>query len=237
MQQKKTAISPLKKIEKHSLPELIEKNLLEYFVENRLTAGDPIPKETDLAKTLNVSRTAIREALVRLKMTGMIISKKKQGMVLASPDLLALFEKSSNPRILANDTLKDLFELRLVLEVGMADLVYERKKPEHIKELKEIVRKQKTTSDAATFNIDDEVKFHGKLYEIADNKTLDRFQHLLLPLFQYVHESGILQKKIRSRQYISHKGLVDILEKGTAEEFRNAMRKHLDNHFCRIRTS
>lgn len=235
MQKKSATISPLKKIEKHSLPELIEKNLLDYFVENRLTAGDPIPKETDLAKTLNVSRTAIREALVRLKMTGMIVSKKKQGMVLSSPDLLALFEKSSNPRILNTDTLKDLFELRLVLEVGMADLIYARKKPEHIKELKEILRKQKAASDATTFNIDDEVEFHGKLYEIADNKTLDRFQHLLLPLFQYVHESGLLNKKIKSKQYISHKGLLDVLEKGTSEEFRNAMRKHLDNHFCRLK--
>ncbi len=234
MQKKAPAIQSLKKIEKHSLPELIEKSLLDFFIDNRLKPGDSIPKETELAKTLNVSRTAIREALVRLKMIGLIHSKKKQGMILANPDLLALFEKSSNPRILDDETLKDLFELRMVLEIGMGDLIFKRKKPEDIRELRDIVSKQKTNLGENTFNIDDEVKFHGKLYEIANNKTLRRFQHMLLPLFQYVHESGILKKRIKTKKYVSHKGLVDILEKGTAEDFRNGMTKHLESHFERL---
>lgn len=234
MQKKAATINSLKKIEKQSLPELIERSLMDFLIDNKLQPGDPIPKETELAKSLNVSRTAIREALVRLKMTGLIHSKKKQGMVLANPDLFALFEKSSNPRILTDKTLQDIFELRLVLEIGMGDLIFARKKPEHIKELREIVARQKASIDETTFNIDDEVTFHGKLYEITNNDTLKRFQHLLLPLFQYVHDSGILKKKVKPRQYVSHKGLVDILEKGTAEEFRNAMKKHLENHFQRL---
>jgi GntR family transcriptional regulator, transcriptional repressor for pyruvate dehydrogenase complex len=33
---------------------------------------------------------------------------------------------------------------------------------------------------------------------------------------------------------VSHKGLVEVLKTGTPEEFRCAMRKHLENHFKRI---
>jgi DNA-binding FadR family transcriptional regulator len=36
------------------------------------------------------------------------------------------------------------------------------------------------------------------------------------------------------RKFVSHKGLVDILENGSPELFRNGMRNHLENHFARL---
>jgi DNA-binding FadR family transcriptional regulator len=36
------------------------------------------------------------------------------------------------------------------------------------------------------------------------------------------------------KMFVSHKELVDFLENGTPEEFRNGMRSHLENHFTRL---
>jgi GntR family transcriptional regulator, transcriptional repressor for pyruvate dehydrogenase complex len=36
------------------------------------------------------------------------------------------------------------------------------------------------------------------------------------------------------KKYVSHKGLVNTIEHGSAEMLRNAMRNHLENHFARI---
>ena len=47
--------------------------------------------------------------------------------------------KSINPHILDQETLKEIFEIRLVLEIGMADLLYHRITKEDIAELKKIV--------------------------------------------------------------------------------------------------
>ena len=57
---------------------------------------------------------------------------------------------------------------------------------------------------------------------------------MLLPVFDYVNNSGLLKKKTTLKKFISHKQLVQILEKGTPEEFRNGMRNHLGNHFNRL---
>jgi DNA-binding FadR family transcriptional regulator len=57
---------------------------------------------------------------------------------------------------------------------------------------------------------------------------------MLLPVFEYVHSSGQLKKVNNIRKFVSHKGLVDILENGSPELFRNAMRNHLENHFIRL---
>ncbi len=227
-------IDSLKPLDTSSLVDKVEANLVGLLQERKLKVGDAIPKEIELAETLGVSRTVVREALLRLRMMGLIESKKKKGAVITSPDLLAIMGRSMNPYILDGQTLKDIFEIRLVLEIGMADFLFHRITKDDIKQLKEIVSNEPTSTEHHLFNVDHEIRFHGKLYEITGNDTLKKFQKMLLPVFGFVHDSGMLAKQTSLKTFVSHKGLVDILETGTPEFFRNAMRKHLENHFARL---
>ncbi|TPE43899.1 FadR/GntR family transcriptional regulator [Pontibacter mangrovi] len=228
------AFDKIKAIDTSSLVDKVEMNLIELLVQQNLKVGDAIPKEMELAANLGVSRTVIREALLRLRLIGLIESKKHRGAVITNPDLLAMLEKRLIPQVLDNATLREVFELRLVLEIGMADFIMERVTKEDIEELKEIVANEPDLSDTTYFQIQHEINFHGKLYEISGNTTLKKFQNMLLPVFDYVHRSGLLTKEIPVRKFVSHKGLVDLIEHGSAEMFRNGMRNHLDNHFARI---
>lgn len=224
----------LKSIDTSSLVDRVEASLVELLQERKLKVGDTIPKEIELAEVLGVSRTVIREALLRLRMMGLIESKKKKGAVITSPDLFGIMSKSMNPHILDQDTLKEIFEIRLVLEIGMADLLFNRVTKTDIKELREIVSNEPPAAQYHLFNIEHEIAFHGKLYEISGNQTMKKFQRMLLPVFDYVHNSGLLKKQPLLKTFVSHKDLVDILEKGTPEEFRSGMRNHLQNHFARL---
>lgn len=221
-------------VENSSLVDKVEANLVELLQNRKLKVGDVIPKEVELVELLGVSRTVIREAIARLRTMGLIESKKKKGSVITSPDIVGIMSKSMNPYILDEDTLREIFELRLVLEIGMADLIFQKITQKDIDELKEIVKNEPTSSESHLFNIEHEINFHGKLYEITGNKTLKSFQKMLLPIFDYVHNSGLLKKDLPHRKFVSHKGLVDILENGSPELFRNGMRNHLENHFARL---
>ncbi|WP_423127291.1 FadR/GntR family transcriptional regulator [Gaoshiqia sp. Z1-71] len=223
-------------IDTRSLVDKVEMNLVDFFKRKALQPGDVIPKEIELANAMGVSRTVIRESLNRLKTMGMIESKKHIGTVITSPDISSLLEKSMIPHILDNSTLKDIFELRLVLEIGMGDLIFRHIKANDIKELEEIVDQEPEFSEDILFDISHEITFHGKLYEITGNKTLKNFQKLLLPVFNYVYDSGLIHKNVSNKRYVSHKGIVNILKNGSPDEFRVAMRKHLENHFQRILT-
>jgi DNA-binding FadR family transcriptional regulator len=129
----------LKSIDTSSLVDKVEARLVELLQERKLKVGDVIPKEIELANVLGVSRTVIREALLRLRMMGLIESKKKKGSVITSPDLFGIMSKSMNPHVLDQDTLKEIFEIRLVLEIGMADLLFHRVTKTDIDELRQIV--------------------------------------------------------------------------------------------------
>ena len=224
----------MKAIDTTSLVDKVENSLVEFLQQKKLKVGDSIPKELELSEILGVSRTVVREALTRLRLMGLIETKKKKGSVITSPDLFGIMSKSMNPHILDQETLREIFEIRLVLEIGMADFLFHNITKEDIIELKKIVAKEPPVTDHHLFNIGHEIAFHGKLYEITGNETLKKFQKMLLPVFDYVHNNGLLKKQPFLKTFLSHRGLVDILEKGTPAEFRKGMRNHLENHFARI---
>ncbi|SFH00597.1 FadR/GntR family transcriptional regulator [Pedobacter insulae] len=227
-------LANFKQVDTSSLVDRVEDNIVQLLQEKKLKVGDSIPTELELCSNLGVSRTVVREALLRLRMMGLIESKKKKGSVITSPDIFGVLSKSMNPHILDQGTLKDIFEIRMVLEIGMADFIFQHITQPDIEELKAIVGNEPNATQNHLFNIDHEIAFHGKLYDITGNPTLKKFQSMLLPIFDYVHNSGLLKKQIQFDKYVSHKGLVDILENGSPELFRNAMRNHLENHFNRL---
>lgn len=228
------SILDFNKVDTSSLVDRVEDNLVQLLQEKKLKVGDSIPTELELCNILGVSRTVVREALLRLRLMGLIDSKKKKGAVITSPDIFGILSRSMNPHILDQETLKEIFEIRLVLEIGMADFIYDKISTADIEELKVIVGNEPAGASDFLFNIDHEIAFHGKLYEITGNSTLKKFQNLLLPIFDYVNNSGLLKKNTKLHKFVSHKGLIDILENGSPEIFRNAMRNHLENHFNRL---
>lgn len=231
----KLKIAPIKNM---SLADEVELRVMQFIKENNLKSGDSIPKELEFAAALGVSRTVVREALLRLRTIGIIDSKKHKGMVLTQPDIIGNFEKAIKSNLLGEETLKDIFELRLILEMGMADLLFARKTEKDLIVLNQIVSKEeKLQQDSTIFTLDLEIAFHGKLYEISGNDTLKRFQDLLLPVFRFVHENMLPNAEkfeYSSGKFISHRDILNELTNGTPESFRVAMRQHLEPHFERV---
>lgn len=219
----------LQKITTPTMADIVEVRLIEFLKKKAFKAGDALPKEMEMAEALGVSRNVVREGLSRLKMLGLIESRKKRGMVFVNPDILSSFEKILDPLIIDAATIKDIFELRLVLEMGLGKLLFRNKTDKDIVDLERIAKNQDLEDDS--FRIKHEIDFHGKLYEITANDTLRRFQKMLLPIFGYV--TTLEDKPTRGKT--SHLDLVEILKNGTLEEFNKGMEEHLQPHFDRLK--
>ncbi|MEZ4970735.1 MAG: FCD domain-containing protein [Flavobacteriaceae bacterium] len=232
-------MSTLKKIEPLDNLSLVDKaeiRILKFFKENNLKPGDAIPKELEFSEAFGVSRTVVREALLRLRTLGIVDSKKHRGMVLTRPDIITNFERILDPTLLGDDTLRNLFELRLIMEMGIADFLFEHKTQKDMDELERIVALEEETSyEKDRFSLDREIAFHGKLYQMSNNATVQRFQSLLLPVFEYVYLEEAKKNKTdyqySSGQFVTHRMLMDNLRVGTPDTYRSAMRRHLEPHF------
>lgn len=230
---KLTKIEPLDNL---SLVDKAEIRILKFFKENSLSPGDAIPKELEFSEALGVSRTVVREALLRLRTLGIVDSKKHRGMILTQPDIINNFERILDPTLLGSDTLRNLFELRLILEMGIADFLFEHKTHDDLDELEKIVKLEEETSyEKNRFSLDREIAFHGKLYQMSKNETVQRFQNLLLPVFEYVYleqaKKNNSDYQYSSGQFVTHRMILDNLKVGTPDTYRSAMRRHLEPHF------
>jgi len=223
----------LNSVKKLTIVDKVEIDLRKFFSNENLKPGDAIPKETELAKAMGVSRTAIREALIRLKLLGLIDSRKNRGMIITRPDVLSNIKRVLDPELLDGNTMKEIFELRLVLEMGIADILFIKKNDQKIAHLEEIVEREETTRNKVEkMKID--VEFHSMLYKMSENTTILQFQKMLLPVFDYVNNSLHVRSQINNENYASHRVLLKILKNGTPEEFRNKMRSHLMQYFEKV---
>jgi DNA-binding FadR family transcriptional regulator len=211
-----------------TLTERTEQQILRYVTEKGYQLGDIFPKESEFAEILGVSRVVIREALSRLRMMGFIETKRKRGTILKSPDMFYGVKTIVNSGKLDMESLKDLYEVRIMLEIGMADFIFLRKTEESLNALDQIVAKEEATDvDDLETLVSLDIQFHTALYKMSGNKSLGTFQNLLNTLFTTYSRS----KNWRNRQIISHPTLVGILKKGTTDAFRTAMRLHLNTRF------
>lgn len=230
---KPSSLETLQPIENQTQVDKIEISLQEYFRNGNFQPGDPIPKEMELAEALSVSRTSVREALSRFKTLGIIESRKNRGMIITQPDILHNMKKVVDLQLLDTATMKDIFELRLVLEIGIADLLFLRKTDSNLKLLEAIVEKDEKTTDKVERKKYD-IEFHSMLYKISGNQTIQRFQKILLPVFEYVDNDLYLINPDETVGYVFHRELLDILKEGTAAEFRKKMRNHLMQYFNKL---
>jgi len=221
----------LETIEKSSLVEVVEQKILNLIRKNNLSIGDSLPAELELTEGLGVSRSVVREALSRLRMLGLLESRKKRGMVIAEPDVFGGCSQILDAAFLNEKTQRDLCEMRLTLELGLADLLFLRKTDIDMNALENIVNhEEKARTEQTRLKL--EIEFHATLYQMGHNDLLLRFQALLEPFFREAAKRE--ERNGRREGETSHRDLLEELRSGNPDSFRKKMREHLQPHFVRL---
>lgn|SRR5690606_13181956 len=231
----------IKPVENLTQVDKIEMSLQEYLRVGNFQPGDPLPKETELAEAMGVSRTAIREALSRFRTLGIIESRKNRGMIISKPDVFNNMERLLNTQFLDEETLNEFFEMRLVIEVGLGDVLFLRKHKADFKKLEKIIEKEERATTQREL-VQCDIEFHTMLYNLSGNRTIMRFQNILLPVFEHVYSKlnenngAYLTKSNENNTAVSHRDLLNTLKSGNPELFRSQMRKHLMVYFKQLNT-
>ena len=221
----------LEAIKKTSLVEVVAQRILDTIRQNNLSIGDSLPAELELTEGLGVSRSVVREALSRLRMLGLLESRKKRGMVIAEPDVFGGCSQILDAAFLNEKTQRDLCEMRLTLELGFSDLLFLRKTDKDLNVLENIVNREENARTEQT-RLKLEIEFHTTLYQMGRNDLLLRFQALLEPFFRDAVKRE--ERNGRRKGEASHRDLLEELRSGNPDNFRKKMREHLQPHFVRL---
>src|SRR5260370_38409381 len=69
----------LKPVQARSMPDEVQRKIVQLLADRRLVAGDRLPAERDLSKALGVSRTTLRDALRGLEQGGVLRPRAGSG--------------------------------------------------------------------------------------------------------------------------------------------------------------
>ena len=180
--------------------------------------------EKEICRAFKISRTPYREALFRLELDGLVLIKPKVGVVVTHTDLPAL---------------KDIFELRTILEGIAAQLAFKRIQPHSLKSLKEVVEKTDSLSpDADIFAyLELDAKFHQIIHEAQGNELLkeilDKLYNQCMRLWNTIGKNeqmtGLIKSSIRDikKVYLA-------LSNNDASEVERLVKEHFSSYLCTL---
>jgi GntR family transcriptional regulator, transcriptional repressor for pyruvate dehydrogenase complex len=197
-----------------------------YVQENNIAIGGSLPSEDQIMQETGVSRSSVREAIVRLRAVGVVDIRRRRGMRLQrSPSLLDLL------RLLACDFLPHnlighVGGFRCALEMGMQTEIFHRATKEDISELRCIFEEMVAQSSEPNKWHYLDRSFHKKLISITENKVAIWLSQLLDPFFESfrAHVSSMSEN---TRDI--HARIVEGLEKRDADAFYKSIWDH--NHW------
>ena len=161
-------------VTRDALPDQIAARLIDLITERQLKAGDRLPPERELAATMGVSRSSLREALRALAMLGVAEMRQGDGTYLTNLQPGSLMRSVGLVLALSDSGLEELFEARKLVEPGLAKLAAERIDEAAAEEL---YRCAASTHDALTdpeaFMWAD-IELHAMIAKAARNAVLER---------------------------------------------------------------
>lgn len=217
-------LEPLKKTR---LYEEIVKQLIELIKKGELKPGDKLPPERELAIQLNVSRTAIREALRSLELMGFIESKVGGGTFIREVTLDNVIDPFSS--ILAQDQkLKmELIEVRLLLETEIVKLAARRITPEKASDmLKSLESMEKEIKNGGN-GINGDNSFHNALAKASDNAAMMKILNMCSDLLNLTRMATLEIPGQPERSLEDHKAIYEAVKSGNENKAAELMRDHL----------
>jgi len=137
----------LKPIKTESLKEVFVTRFEELILSGKLTIGQKLPSERELALQLGVSRPVVHEGLVDLKAKGLVTMRPRVGTVVndyrkeGSLAMLTSLVQYHNGRLEPN-LLQGMLEMRQLFEVETARLAALRRSEDHLRELFRLLKEE-----------------------------------------------------------------------------------------------
>lgn len=225
--------SYLTSLKKESVVQSVINRLTEGLRRGELKPGDKIPTEPELAESLGVARSSIREAIKILTYLGVLESKRHEGTFVCSGFEESMIDPMVYGIILNKDSFDHLMELREMTEAGMMRLAIKNHTPEEIALLEQRLREMENAlggtdeeSIKAFFETDD--RFHDTIACMGKNPMADKINRVVRTLtyaMRYETVSAMITEG-KGRQLVeAHRSLLDAIRDGDEEVLNDKVRE------------
>lgn len=224
--------SYLKNLKKESVVQSVINCLTDAMRSKELKPGDRIPPEPELANTLGVARSSVREAIKILTYLGVLESKRSEGTFVCDGFKESMIDPMVYGIILNQDSFENLMELRQMVEAGTLRLAIRKYTEEEGRALEGILAQMREIVESGEdvverfFRIDNE--FHQMISDMAKNPLADKISRVVRTLthsMRYETVMVMLQSGRGPELVEAHEKLYAMLKSGDLSNVSEVVRE------------
>lgn len=204
-------------IKQQSLTDIVHSKLQKAIVTGRFSLGQPLV-ENDLALEFNISKTPVREALLRLKNEGLVVVRPRSGTF--------VFQFTA-------EEVNSLGQMRTILELGALRVAFAANHLHLIKGLSrnladahELLRQRRINDYLAS-----DQDFHAIIINSARNPYIENaYKHIFSKIsalrHRLVFDFGFVETSLNS-----HSLILEFITNDALEKACNRLEQHISNTF------
>ncbi|HTK02212.1 MAG TPA: FadR/GntR family transcriptional regulator [Bordetella sp.] len=220
-----------------NLTEKLSEILTRQIESGERAPGSRLPTEEQLAAEYGVSRTVIREGIARLKSDGLVTTRQGLGAFVAETLTAAPFRIMAGAET-PQQTVQQVFELRIGVETQAAALAAERATATQLREIRTALKELEHVQKHGGDGVEEDMRFHRAIARATNNRVYDDFTRFLE---RHVREQlGISRGNSSIAGWLQavqqeHQAIYDAIAARDSEAAAKAARAHLRNGMERLR--
>ncbi len=202
---------------------------IERLILKKLRPGDKLPSERELAETLAVSRSSIRDAIRSLELMGMVEPRQGAGTIVReiTPNLVA--NPLANALKRKEAVMAELLDFRRIIEPPLAARAAKHASGEEIGEMQDILERQKMKLRRGESTIPEDSEFHYAVAMASGNSVVLRVLDIVMDLLRDTRERSLQVEGRPQKSLAGHRRILAAIKRHDAEGAKTAMRQHIED--------
>lgn len=220
-----------KPIKTKKIYEQVADTLLEMIKSGRLQPGDKIDSVTKLAESFEVSQSVIREALSGLRAMGLLEMRQGEGTYVSAYDASKFSLPVSSAFIMKKDDVKELFEVRRILEAGAATSAAMHHTEKDLLKMEKILQEMEDAIGNGELGEKADFDFHLGIVEASQNKMLasllSSVSEIMAETIRETRRLVLFSEGRDERLLAEHRNIYEAIQAKQPDEARERMVNHL----------
>lgn len=205
----------------------VAERLLAFFTSGDIPVGTRLPAERQLAASLGVGRSAVREALAALEILGIVVVRPGSGTYLRDGVSELLPRTLSWGMMLGAPRTRELVELRSGLEVQAAQLAAERISDEGLARLRSHLDAMEAARGDLAAYVEADAAFHGEIAVASGNQVLQELLQSIRSLLRIWVDRALTDEGHAAAALAEHRAIYGALVARDPEVVTSSMRSHM----------
>ncbi|WP_250515847.1 FadR/GntR family transcriptional regulator [Caballeronia sp. INDeC2] len=200
----------------------------EQICAGKFAPGDILPAEDELAQLMKVSRITIRETMKSLSAKGMLQVRRRHGTIVLPRSHWQLFDPDvitwrARAGAVDADLIRDLMELRTIIEPNAAKLAARRATPDDRIAVRRAFKAMERAVAGQGEYVPADLAFHGAILTACHNQFVQQMQNALSAILRTSFELSSEIEGGPARSLPMHEALCVAIEKGDAHAAEEAV--------------